>query len=73
MVRGNLTLLQATTGTDRWRTTHYGHLCGLLAAPATIASALAPCAGAASAGPLDGYPGLSIVLTPASAVCVSDT
>lgn len=35
MVRGNLTLLQATAITDRWGTTHYGRLSGLLAAPAT--------------------------------------
>ena len=33
MVRGNLTLLQATAVTDRWGTTHYGRLSGLLAAP----------------------------------------
>ncbi|MFF4544000.1 MFS transporter [Streptomyces sp. NPDC001406] len=67
MVRGNLTLLQATAVTDRWGTTHYGRLSGLLAAPATVASALAPFAGAALAGPLGGYPGLFIVLASASA------
>ncbi|WP_446446962.1 MFS transporter [Streptomyces chartreusis] len=37
MVRGNLTLLQATAVTDRWGAAHYGRLSGLLAAPATIA------------------------------------
>ncbi|MFE7310922.1 MFS transporter, partial [Streptomyces sp. NPDC057546] len=58
MVRGNLTLLQATAITDRWGTTHYGHLSGLLAAPATTASALAPFAGATLAAPLGGYPQL---------------
>ncbi|MER6160354.1 MFS transporter [Streptomyces sp. NPDC001868] len=67
MVRGNLTLLQATAVTDRWGTTHYGRLSGLLAAPATIASALAPFAGAALAGPLGGYPSLFVVLALASA------
>ncbi|MEV4445595.1 MULTISPECIES: MFS transporter [Streptomyces] len=67
MVRGNLTLLQATAVTDRWATTHYGRLSGLLAAPATIASALAPFAGAALVGPLGGYPGLFIALALASA------
>ncbi|MFF1306549.1 MFS transporter [Streptomyces sp. NPDC058307] len=67
MVRGNLTLLQATAVTDRWGTTHYGHLSGLLAAPATIASALAPFAGAALAGPLGGYPGLFTALALVSA------
>ncbi|MFE6496332.1 MFS transporter [Streptomyces sp. NPDC057748] len=63
MVRGNLTLLQATAITDRWGTTHYGHLSGLLAAPATTASALAPLASAALAAPLGGYPHLFGALT----------
>ncbi|MCT2543294.1 MFS transporter [Streptomyces atratus] len=63
MVRGNLTLLQATATTDRWGTTHYGYLSGLLAAPATTASALAPFAGAALAAPLGGYPHLFGALT----------
>lgn len=67
MVRGNLTLLQATAVTDRWGTTHYGCLSGLLAAPATIASALAPFAGAALVGPLGRYPSLFVVLALASA------
>jgi MFS family permease len=67
MVRGNLTLLQATAVTDRWGTTHYGRLSALLAAPATIASALAPFAGAALAEPLGGYPGLFIALSLGSA------
>ncbi|MEV6753167.1 MFS transporter [Streptomyces sp. NPDC051214] len=58
MVRGNLTLLQATAITDRWGTTHYGRLSGVLAAPTTAASALAPFAGAALAAPLGGYPHL---------------
>ncbi|MGF0169085.1 MFS transporter [Streptomyces sp. Marseille-Q5077] len=62
MVRGNLTLLQATAVTDRWGTTHYGRLSGLLAAPVTVASALAPFAGAAIAGTLGGYPSLFVVL-----------
>ncbi|MCW8379606.1 MFS transporter [Streptomyces justiciae] len=68
MVRGNLTLLQATAVTDRWGTTHYARLSGLLAAPATIASALAPFAGAVLAGPLGGYPGLFAILALVSAV-----
>lgn len=62
MVRGNLTLLQATAVTDRWGTTHYGRLSGILAAPVTIASALAPFAGAALAAELGGYPALFAVL-----------
>ncbi len=66
MVRGNLTLLQATAITDRWGTTHYGRLSGLLAAPATTAAALTPFAGAALATPLGGYPHLFGVLALAS-------
>ncbi|MFD0069787.1 MFS transporter, partial [Streptomyces sp. NPDC127574] len=67
MIRGNLTLLQATAITDRWGTTRYGRLSGLLAAPATTASALAPFAGAALAGPLGGYPRLFLLLAAVSA------
>ncbi|WP_328690383.1 MFS transporter [Streptomyces phaeochromogenes] len=66
MVRGNLTLLQATTVTDRWGTTHYGRLSGLLAAPSTIAAALAPWAGASLAAALGGHPTLFLVLAAAS-------
>ncbi|WP_392676652.1 MFS transporter [Streptomyces sp. LN785] len=55
MVRGNLTLLQATAVTDRWGTSHYGHLSGLLAAPTGIAAALAPFAGATLAMMIGGY------------------
>lgn len=62
MVRGNLTLLQATAVTDRWGATHYGRLSAVLAAPATIAGALAPFAGAALARELGGYASLFAVL-----------
>ncbi|MFE6097915.1 hypothetical protein [Streptomyces nigra] len=51
MVRGNLTLLQATAITDPRGAMHYGRLSGLLAAPATTASAHAPFVGAALAAP----------------------
>lgn len=67
-IRGNLTLLQATAVTDRWGTTHYGRLSGLLAAPAHTAAALAPFAGAALAAPLGGYPALFVLLAALSAV-----
>jgi predicted MFS family arabinose efflux permease len=63
VVRGNLTLLQATSVTDRWGGAHYGRLSGLLAAPAHAAAALAPFAGAALAAPLGGYPALFALLT----------
>ncbi|WP_442815867.1 MFS transporter [Streptomyces sp. NBC_01205] len=68
VVRGNLTLLQATAVTDRWGTTHYGRLSGLLGAPAHVAGALAPWAGAALAGPLGGYPHLFAALATLSVV-----
>ncbi|MFD7070625.1 MFS transporter [Streptomyces sp. NPDC059913] len=67
MVRGNLTLLQATAITDRWGATHYGRLSGILAAPTTTASALAPFAGAALATHLGGYPHLFAALAVVSA------
>ncbi|MFJ6799051.1 MFS transporter [Streptomyces sp. NPDC091268] len=68
VVRGNLTLLQATAVTDRWGATHYGRLSGLLGAPARVAAALAPWAGAALTGPLGGHPGLFAALAALSAV-----
>lgn len=71
LVRGNLTLLQATAVTDRWGTTHYGRLSGILAAPVTIASAVSPFAGAALAGPLGGCPGLFAVLAVISAIAAA--
>ena len=54
--RGVLTLLQATAISDRWGATHYGRLNGLLSAPAMLATAFAPWAGAALAQALGGYP-----------------
>ncbi|MCQ1579253.1 MFS transporter [Streptomyces parvus] len=62
VVRGNLTLLQATAITDRWGTTHYGRLSGILSAPAMTASALAPFAAALLAPPLGGIPQLFALL-----------
>jgi MFS family permease len=54
--RGVFTLLQATAISDRWGATHYGRLNGLLTAPAMVATALAPWAGAALSEVLGGYP-----------------
>ncbi|MGW7329120.1 MFS transporter, partial [Streptomyces sp. NPDC054840] len=68
VVRGNLTLLQATAVTDRWGTTHYGRLSALLGAPAHITAALAPWACAALAGPLGGYPHLFAALAAISLI-----
>lgn len=61
-VRGVFTLLQATAISDRWGATHYGRLNGLLSAPALLATALAPWAGAALAQSLGSYPAVFLVL-----------
>jgi MFS family permease len=71
VVRGNLTLLQATSVTDRWGTTHYGRLSGLLGAPAHAAAAFAPFAGALLAGPLGGYPALFALLSALSIIAAA--
>ncbi|QIS06719.1 MFS transporter [Nocardia brasiliensis] len=55
MARGVFTLLQATAITDRWGTTHYGHLTALLSAPLTISLAMAPFAATALAAAVGGY------------------
>ncbi len=68
VVRGNLTLLQATAVTDRWGSAHYGRLSGLLGAPGHVAAALAPFAGAMLAGPLGGYPALFALLAALSVI-----
>nr|WP_246106849.1 MFS transporter [Pseudonocardia kunmingensis] len=60
--RGVFTLLQATAISDRWGAAHYGRLNGLLSAPAMIATALAPWAGAALATALGGYSTVFAVL-----------
>jgi MFS family permease len=57
--RGAVILLQATLVADHWATTHYAALAGVLAAPVTIAGAVAPWASTALAARLDGsYPTL---------------
>ena len=61
-VRGVFTLLQATAVSDRWGAAHYGRLNGLLSAPALVATALAPWAGAALAHSLGSYPAVFWVL-----------
>lgn len=60
--RGIATLLQATAVSDRWGTTAYGPLSGILAAP-PIAGAIAPWAGAALASAFGGYLALFTILT----------
>jgi MFS family permease len=66
--RGVFTLLQATAVSDRWGAAHYGRLSGLLLAPATVATALAPWAGAALSEVLGGYPAVFVLLAALAAV-----
>ncbi|MDT0348331.1 MFS transporter [Pseudonocardia charpentierae] len=67
-VRGVFTLLQATAISDRWGAAHYGRLNGLLSAPALLATALAPWAGAALAQGLGSYPAVFWVLAGTAAL-----
>ena len=69
--RGIFTLLQATAVTDRWGTAYYGRLNGVLSAPSTLATALAPWAGAALAVPLGGYPGVFVLLAAVAVVAAA--
>jgi MFS family permease len=66
--RGVFTLLEATAVSDRWGSAHYGRLNGLLLAPAMVATALAPWAGAALSEVLGGYPPVFAVLAGLAAV-----
>ncbi|WP_243711439.1 MFS transporter [Actinomadura sp. KC216] len=68
MTRGIATLLQATAVSDRWGTAAYGSLSGILAAPITTASAIAPFAGAALAAVLGGYPTMFLALAAAAVI-----
>jgi len=62
MVRGVMTLLQATAVTERWGATHYGRLSGWLSAPIMISTALGPFVGAALATMLHGYAAMFLAL-----------
>lgn len=62
VARGIKTLLQATAVTERWGTTHYGHLSGILSAPVTLATALGPWIGAVLASILGGYAPMFLLL-----------
>ncbi|HLU54472.1 MAG TPA: MFS transporter [Pseudonocardia sp.] len=66
--RGVLTLLQATAVSDRWGSAHYGRLNGVFLAPSTIATALAPWAGAALSEVMGGYPPVFVLLAVLSVV-----
>jgi predicted MFS family arabinose efflux permease len=60
--RGAFTLLDATAITDRWGPQGYGTLHGILSAPATIAIALSPWAGAHLATWTGGHPRMFALL-----------
>ncbi len=62
LARGIYTLVQATAVTDRWGPVAYGRLNGLLTAPALVAAALAPFAGAALAHLLGSHAHAFLVL-----------
>ncbi|GFG56029.1 hypothetical protein MMUR_01650 [Mycolicibacterium murale] len=62
VMRGIMTLLQATAVTERWGATHYGHLSGILNAPIMIATAVGPFVGAALASVLGGYAAMFVAL-----------
>ena len=68
VMRGIMTLLQATAVTERWGATHYGHLSGILNAPVMIATAIGPFVGAALASILGGYAAMFVVLGAVAAV-----
>lgn len=62
VVRGVMTLLQATAVTERWGITHYGQLSGILSAPVMLSTALGPFVGAGLATLLGGYGAMFVVL-----------
>ena len=62
VMRGIMTLLQATAVSERWGATQYGHLSALLNAPIMIATAVGPFVGAALASFLGGYAEMFVAL-----------
>lgn len=65
-VRGAFTLIQASAVSDRWGTTSYGRLNGMLAAPISALTALAPGAAAVLAGLFGSYQAVSLSM---AAIC----
>ena len=63
LARGIYTLVQATAVTDRWGPASYGTLNGVLTAPALVAAAVAPFAGAMLAELLGSYANAFLVLS----------
>jgi MFS family permease len=68
VMRGIMTLLQATAVTERWGAAHYGHLSGILNAPVMISTAVGPFVGAALASILGGYAAMFVALGGIAAV-----
>ena len=68
VARGLLTLIQATSVTDRWGIEHFGRLNGLLGAPVMLAAALAPFGGAALAHVSGGFREAFLIL---AALCAA--
>ncbi len=62
LARGVYTLIHATAVTDRWGPASYGTLNGILSAPALVAAAIAPFAGAMLAELLGSYADAFLVL-----------
>jgi MFS family permease len=71
MVRGNLTLLQATAVPDRWGHTNYGHRSAVLSAPVTVATALAPFLVTFAAARFGSYPEVFVLLAAVSGVAAA--
>ncbi|MCK6068479.1 MULTISPECIES: MFS transporter [Microbacterium] len=67
-VRGAFTLVQASAVSDRWGTTSYGRLNGMLAAPISALTALAPGAAAVLAGLWGSYQAVSLSM---AAICLA--
>ncbi|MFE5411059.1 MFS transporter [Microbacterium sp. NPDC056569] len=65
-IRGALTLVQASAVADRWGAHSYGRLNGVLAAPVTALTALAPGLAALVAGALGSYASMAFAM---AAVC----
>ncbi|MDA1358626.1 MFS transporter [Glycomyces luteolus] len=74
--RGAFTLLDATAITDRWGPSGYATLHGILSAPATIAIALSPWAGAVLIDWTGGHPRMFALLAAlvliAAAICLGE-
>ncbi|WP_445257023.1 MFS transporter [Nocardioides aurantiacus] len=71
LARGIYTLIQATAVTDRWGPAAYGTLNGVLTAPALVAAAAAPFAGAALAALLGSYADAFLVLAAIAALAAA--